>query len=293
MPFGEVFLEEKNAKWNTPYLFTSKELDRETGLYYYGARYQDPKLGIFISVDPLAEKFCGYSSYNYTLNNPVNLIDPDGKSATPPNEFDENGNKISNLGGEKVDFYHQKDGSIKIVDCETGKSNTIKSGQDVIKGFEHRDENVNVNWETIYNEFKIGNGPKRSLMDGSHPMTKAMFDSQAASIARDMYVSNGGKNGYKAFDFGVSGAVKSGTNMTEQMIGSVGVSIYPVGNKVVIMLTDTKTPRSLFLHLPGIESSSNRDNNYNGRLLPFSETKQTYIWTESVNTLLKKQSDGK
>lgn len=79
VPFGEVFLEEKNAKWNTPYLFTSKELDRETGMYYFGARYQDPKLGIFISVDPLAEKHPEYSSYTYCYNNPVAHIDPDGK----------------------------------------------------------------------------------------------------------------------------------------------------------------------------------------------------------------------
>jgi len=84
VPFGEVFLEEKNAKWNTPYLFTSKELDRETGMYYFGARYQDPKLGIFISVDPLAEKFKGVSSYAYTLNNPVRFTDPDGKA---PNDI--------------------------------------------------------------------------------------------------------------------------------------------------------------------------------------------------------------
>lgn len=239
----------------------------------------------------MAEQTPSWSPYVAFKNNPIFFVDPDGRSATPPNEFDENGNKISNLGGEKVDFYHQKNGSIKMVDCETGTSNTIKSGQDVIKGFEHRD--ANVNWETIYDEFKNGNGPKRSLMDGSHPMTKDMKDSQAASIARDMYVNNGGKKGYKAFDFGVSGAIKSGTNMTEQMIGSVGVSIYPLGNKVVMMLTDTKTPRSLFLHLPGIESTTNRDSNYNGGLAPFSETKQTYIWIESVNTLLKKQSDGK
>ncbi|MFC4476485.1 RHS repeat domain-containing protein [Flavobacterium chungangensis] len=84
VPFGEIFLEEKNAKWNTPYLFTSKELDRETGLYYFGARYQDPKLGIFISVDPLAEKYRGCSSYSYALNNPVIFTDPTGMSAEPP-----------------------------------------------------------------------------------------------------------------------------------------------------------------------------------------------------------------
>jgi uncharacterized protein RhaS with RHS repeats len=48
------------------------------------ARYQDPKLGIFISVDPLAEKYKGWSSYAYALNNPVRFIDPTGMSADPP-----------------------------------------------------------------------------------------------------------------------------------------------------------------------------------------------------------------
>jgi RHS repeat-associated protein len=84
VPFGEVFLEEKNAVWNTPYLFNGKELDKETGLNYFSARYQDPKTGIFISVDPLAEQTM--SSYGYCYNNPVNLIDPTGMSAEDPNE---------------------------------------------------------------------------------------------------------------------------------------------------------------------------------------------------------------
>ena len=35
VPFGEVFIEERNNRWNTPYLFNAKELDEETGLYYY------------------------------------------------------------------------------------------------------------------------------------------------------------------------------------------------------------------------------------------------------------------
>ncbi|WP_369808802.1 RHS repeat domain-containing protein [Parabacteroides sp. Marseille-P3160] len=47
VPFGEVFIEERNNKWNTPYLFNAKELDEETGLYYYGARYYDPKVSYF------------------------------------------------------------------------------------------------------------------------------------------------------------------------------------------------------------------------------------------------------
>jgi hypothetical protein len=37
VPFGEVFIEERNNRWNMPYLFNAKELDEETGQYYYGA----------------------------------------------------------------------------------------------------------------------------------------------------------------------------------------------------------------------------------------------------------------
>lgn len=62
-----------------PYLFNGKELDFETGLYYYGARYYDPKVSIFLNVDPLAEKYPHISPYTYVANNPINAIDPDGR----------------------------------------------------------------------------------------------------------------------------------------------------------------------------------------------------------------------
>ena len=42
IPYGEVFVEERNNQFSTNYLFNAKELDNETGLYYYGARYLDP-----------------------------------------------------------------------------------------------------------------------------------------------------------------------------------------------------------------------------------------------------------
>ena len=80
VPFGEVFVEERNNIWNTPYLFNAKEFDEETGLYYYGARYYDPRVNLWISVDPLAEKFSNVSGYVYSFNNPIIFIDPNGES---------------------------------------------------------------------------------------------------------------------------------------------------------------------------------------------------------------------
>jgi len=79
VPFGEVFIEERNNTWNTPYLFNAKEFDEETGMYYYGARYYEPRLSVWMSTDPLQEKYYNSSSYAYCNNNPIRFIDPDGK----------------------------------------------------------------------------------------------------------------------------------------------------------------------------------------------------------------------
>ena len=56
VPYGEVFIEERNNVWNTPYLFNAKEFDEETGLYYYGARYYDSRLSMWYGVDALAKR---------------------------------------------------------------------------------------------------------------------------------------------------------------------------------------------------------------------------------------------
>ena len=83
VPFGEVFIEERNNTWNTPYLFNAKEFDEETGMYYYGARYYEPRLSLWMSCDPLQERKAGFTTYAYCENNPVKLFDPDGKFGIP------------------------------------------------------------------------------------------------------------------------------------------------------------------------------------------------------------------
>ena len=100
VPFGEVFIEERNNTWNTPYLFNAKEFDEETGMYYYGARYYEPRLSLWVSVDPKQEAYPNYHSYCYVFNNPVNAIDPDGNEPIKPQAGTAKGfvEEISNTG---------------------------------------------------------------------------------------------------------------------------------------------------------------------------------------------------
>ena len=60
--------------------FTGKERDEETGYGYFGARYMDHELmTMWLSVDPMADKYLSISPYAYCAWNPVKLVDPDGK----------------------------------------------------------------------------------------------------------------------------------------------------------------------------------------------------------------------
>lgn len=70
------------ADENDKYKFTSKERDTETGYDYFGARYYDSRIGRWLQVDPLAEKYVGWSFYNYAMDNPMKFIDEHGDSLT-------------------------------------------------------------------------------------------------------------------------------------------------------------------------------------------------------------------
>ncbi len=78
LPYGELLVDEHSSSADLPYKFNGKELDEETGLYYYGARYMNPLTSMWYGVDPLAEKYPNVSAFVYCMGNPVRLIDPNG-----------------------------------------------------------------------------------------------------------------------------------------------------------------------------------------------------------------------
>lgn len=99
----------RGGSFDNPYKFNGKELDEETGLYYYGARYYNPRISVFMSVDPLAESTM--TPYQYTYQNPINLVDPTGMVAEdPPNLY-----LIEKYRGTVLKYHHSNSNEIEII----------------------------------------------------------------------------------------------------------------------------------------------------------------------------------
>ncbi|VAW98248.1 hypothetical protein MNBD_GAMMA22-2437, partial [hydrothermal vent metagenome] len=83
--YGERTVNNANADQNR-FWFTGKPQDSNTGLSYFGARYYDPLIGRFMSVDPVGARegdVHNFNRYAYANNNPYMFVDPDGKDALP------------------------------------------------------------------------------------------------------------------------------------------------------------------------------------------------------------------
>jgi RHS repeat-associated protein len=124
-----------SGNYSNPYLLHGKDLDEETGLYYYGARYYNPMYSVWLGVDPMVEKYASLSPLAYCLNNPVILLDPDGKEIF-----------ISSASGEKVRYEKgmEYDGGDKYIKTTIRTLNKIqRRGRDemgIINFFEKNNE---------------------------------------------------------------------------------------------------------------------------------------------------------
>jgi RHS repeat-associated protein len=172
-PYGELWIEQQleAGAVKTPYRFTVKELDSETGLYYYGARYLDPKTSRWLSTDPAMGEYIpgapindevrrqnrnlpgmggvfnyvNLHTYHYAGNNPVVLTDPDGRklffsgSRTERRKFLTMINSVSN---EQYRFRWRGFGNYELVKTNKLNESGLKENSDIINRVINDDINL-------------------------------------------------------------------------------------------------------------------------------------------------------
>jgi len=101
----------------TPFLFTGREYDSETGLYHYRQRGYSPIVGRFLNCDPIGFEG-GLNLYSYVRNNSVNWIDPMGLRIVFPEGYDTKGlcDKLmqTELGQKLLDYFSGDDHNVYV-----------------------------------------------------------------------------------------------------------------------------------------------------------------------------------
>ena len=106
----------RHPRISETHTFSAKEKDSETGLSYFGARYYSSDLSIWLSVDPMSDKYASLSPYVYCANNPVKLVDPNGEETRKYEDYD-TGETLGELDDgvdetvrvKKEDYFYIKD----------------------------------------------------------------------------------------------------------------------------------------------------------------------------------------
>ena len=130
-PYGEIISEYNTHAMGEAfpkYSFNAKELDEETGMYYYEARYYAPP--VFTSRDPMFEKYFWMTPYAYCANNPVKYVDPSGEEISTHTDAEGNVVAVYNDGDNNV-YRHNGDRNYTNLELKLlySKSNTSAGGE--------------------------------------------------------------------------------------------------------------------------------------------------------------------
>ena len=181
--FGEVLFEEHSTSKTMPYLFNGKELDQETNLTYFGARYLDMKTSLWLNTDPLAEKTM--TPYAYTNNNPIMLVDPTG---------------MESERADHIDVRKNKDGSYTVVG---GVANTDKNVY-VVDEKGQRTGQILGQMLTEYSfHDERGNAVKGTVINLKDKSGQNFIDNEIKNIGFVDYINNA--KGGEPLDFKVRG----------------------------------------------------------------------------------------
>ena len=166
-----------------PFVSTGKERDEETGYGYFGARYMDHELmTMWLSVDPMSDKYPNISPYAYCAWNPVKLVDPDGREIDVSALSEAMQQRLVNCLGYITGLnLAVKDGKLISNGEREGKHLFSKSAQkDLLAAIGDEEKTVFVSMNTV-NEDKGGmeNGIRKIKLGTFH---KERFDKETNGL---------------------------------------------------------------------------------------------------------------
>ena len=179
---------------------------RQTGLYYYHARYYDPRMSMFYGVDPHAENYMSFSPYAYVGNNPLIRIDPDGRDW----------------------FRHDETGSVLWQDSN---ENSVQINEDTFRniGTEYSTYNDGFRYDYDQNDVVAINEVSGNLnLDGGQYIPRQFTTDNGQIVPVDFsFTTRDGNNAYNAINrnavsqliTGVNEAINNGAN-----IEAIGIS---------------------------------------------------------------------
>jgi len=235
------------------YAYGGKELNDELGLdlYDFGARNYDPALGRWLNVDPLAEKYPGWTPYHYVHNNPINLIDPTGMEA---DHFDKKNEKKAQAAEKKIDK--------KITEVNKG---TATDKNDRITQLKKSKSDISDMRKDPNNMYKFDKASKNS----GRPETKRT-GAQEITIYTDDFSKeihenrHGGQIARGEFDIDTSGNIISGTFGVSKEIDAYKAQYSYDGKIDYIPFIDFNNQSNLLQSVTkGIESFKQTINNIN------------------------------
>ena len=166
------------------FTFSAKEKDAETGYSYFGARYYNSDLSIWLSVDPMSDKYPSLSPYVYCANNPIRLVDPNGEEIWIPG-IDEKGNVT--YTAEKGDSYR----------TFVNQFYCFKKGED---------NRLHDKSLEIFNNAGYTGGKQAVVMEGDVITGKAVYDAMGSDVLKgDWSNMTDNQKAYQikfAFDYG-------------------------------------------------------------------------------------------
>jgi len=260
-PFGLQFKSKLPNTVNNKYLYNGKELQNDTlgavalNWYDYGARFYDPQIARWTTIDPLAEKGRRWSPYAYAFDDPIRYTDPDGRWPWEDDNIKEARKYARKTGGE-FQKWKGKDGN-KWASVTSKSTTKGEDGEVIISSKVFKPEvgeqrsgvgNIFASLDGLNSRSKGDDSKGRELEGKSDGTNRADAGKQAPALVKIIPNANPIVAGYNLVKIATS---KEGTNIYNEKASNAEI-VANIINVGTFGATSTVGEAASFLEIPSM-----------------------------------------